>query len=104
MEDFTYQLVIQLPGSTQKDLEVLVNLETALMDAEDNTYEVDGHDFGSGTMNVFIHTNDPIAAFAVVQKIAKVKSHTDLKAAYRSFDEDEYKVIWPENADDEFNL
>jgi hypothetical protein len=51
MDDFKYQLVLQLPGTTQRDFAVLINLEESLADVlDDTTHELDGHDFGSGTM------------------------------------------------------
>lgn len=105
MQDLNYQLVLQLPGITQQDFELLVSLEESLTDSLDGTpHEVDGHDFGSGTMNIFIDTNDPVGAFALVKEIVSPKEYPMLKAAYRSFGEDNYKLIWPGNSNEGFNL
>jgi hypothetical protein len=105
VDDFKYQLVLQLPGTTQQDFDVLVSLEESLADALDGTsHEVDGHDFGSGTGNIFIHTNDPIGAFDRTKKVANPIEYPMLKAAYRSFDEDDFTLIWPENSQEEFNI
>src|ERR1700756_5311917 len=104
-DDFTFQLVLQLPGTTQQDFDVLVRLEESIADGLEGTpHEVDGHDFGSGTGNIFIHTNDPMGAFDLTKRFVKLTNYSTLKAAYRSFEEDEYTLIWPEDSDEEFNL
>jgi hypothetical protein len=105
MEEFKYQLVLQLPGTTQEDFEVLVGLEESLANALNGTpHEVDGHDFGSGTMNIFIDTNDPSNAFALAKSIIDPAEYPLLKAAGRAFDEDDYQLLWPEDAHAEFKL
>jgi hypothetical protein len=62
---------------------------------------VDGHDFGSGEMNIFVHSDDPAASFAIVRKeISTETLGLSLRAAYRDFAGDRYTTIWPpENAD-----
>ncbi len=105
MDDCKYQLVLQLPGTSQRDFDLLVLLEESLADALDGTpHEVDGHDFGSGTCNIFIDTDEPIDAFALVKEIINPAEYPMLKAAYRSFEEDDYTLIWPEDSKEEFNL
>ncbi len=104
-DDHKFQLVLQLPGNTQEDFEAVVGLEESLADALEGTpHEVDGHDFGSGTGNIFVDTNDPIGAFELTKEVANLAEYPNLKAAYRSFDEDDYTLIWPENSNEEFNL
>ena len=105
MDDCKYQLVLQLPGTSQRDFDLLVLLEESLADALDGTpHEVDGHDFGSGTCNIFIDTDEPIAALALVKEIINPAEYPMLKAAYRSFEEDDYTLIWPDNSQEEFNI
>lgn len=105
MEDHQYQLVLQLPGTSQDDFDLLISLEESLADAlEDTPHDVDGHDFGSGTMNLFIDTNDPAAAFDLAKQTINPADYPMLKAAFRSFEEDDYQLIWPENSDEEFDL
>jgi hypothetical protein len=105
VEDYKFQLVLQLPGTTQEDFDVLVGLEESIADALDGMpHEVDGHDFGSGTCNIFIDTNDPIGAFDLTKKHVDLTAFSQLKAAYRSFEEDDYTLIWPEDSNEEFNL
>lgn len=105
MTDHKYQLVLQLPGASQQDFDVLVALEDAVADALENVpHEMDGHDFGSGTGNIFIDTNDPLVAFALVKSAISIADYPRLKAAYRPFDEEEYHLIWPENSKEGFDL
>jgi hypothetical protein len=105
MTDHKYQLVLQLPGTTQEDFDVLVALEDAVAHALKNTlHDVEGHDFGSGTGNIFIDTNDPPSAFALVKESISITDYSMLKVAYRSFDEDNYHLIWPENSTEYFDL
>lgn len=105
MEDPKYQLVLQLSGTSQQDFDVLLSLEESVVEILRNTpHEVDGHDFGSGTMNIFIDTNDPEAAFLLAKQAINPADYPLLKAAFRSFAEDDYRLIWPENSNEEFNL
>jgi hypothetical protein len=58
------QLVLQF--TTDEDLgsfDNLIGFEEALSSLIGETAEVDGHDFGSGEMNIFILTDDPVATF-----------------------------------------
>lgn len=104
-DDFQFQLVLQLPGTDQRDFDLLVQLEDSLTNTFDRLpHFVEGHDFGSGTGNIFIETNDPKEAFAIASRIVNPAEYPALRAGYRSFDEDEYILIWPENADEEFSL
>jgi hypothetical protein len=105
VEDLKYQLVLQLPGETIDEFEQLLQLEDALLEMlEDQPHVVDGHDFGSGTMNLFIDTDDPQAAFALARQIIDPVRYPALKAAFRAFDEDDYTLIWPEGSTEEFQL
>ena len=105
MDDYKFQLVLQLPGATKQDFDVLVGLEEAVADALDGSpHELDGHDFGSGTGNIFIDTNDPIGAFDLATQTVNLIEYPTLKAAFRSFEEDDYTLIWPEDPQEEFNL
>lgn len=57
---------------------------------------VDGHDFGSGEMNIFIDTDQPIEAFAEARKILShrpIWSH--VRAAFREASGETYDVLWP---------
>ena len=47
-------LVLQWPGSSEADFEELVKMEDELERSLSESAIVDGHDFGSGEMNIFI--------------------------------------------------
>jgi hypothetical protein len=68
-----YQLVLQFFGDSLQDYDALVALEDRLIEALESAHVVDGHDFGSGEMNIFVHTNDPIAAFARIYEQTTTK-------------------------------
>jgi hypothetical protein len=67
-------------------------------------HTVDGHDFGSGTMNIFIHTDSPESAFAIAKQSIYPVELPKLKAAYRSFDSDGFTWLWPTGATGEFQV
>jgi hypothetical protein len=92
-----YQLVLQwaVPFPIE-NLDDLVALEDLLIEELADGGEVDGHDVGSGEVNIFIHTDSPMETFNVLQPILKSRTllhHT--RAAYRDLDEDQYTVLWP---------
>lgn len=91
-----YQLVIQTP-ETSTSFDQLMELEERLIsffgDREDA--EVDGHDFGNGEGNIFIHTNDPERVFADAKFILHALGMKQFKAAYRELKGDTYSVLWP---------
>jgi hypothetical protein len=57
---------------------------------------VDGHDMGSGEMNMFIHTTSPQSALEkAVSLINGQYGLNQLKAGYSDFDPDDYVPIYP---------
>jgi hypothetical protein len=58
-----YQLVLQWPGVSVADYNRLVSLEKTIRDGLGDIGIVDGHDFGSGEMNIFVHTDKPNPTF-----------------------------------------
>lgn len=92
----TYILVLQWPASSLADYDQLVAIEGKLHAAMGGDAAVDGHDMGSGEMNVFIATDQPTATFNDVRScLAEDPLWSDVRAAYRAADEDEYTVLWP---------
>lgn len=87
-----YQLVIQFPEALYDDLED--KLDEVLLDAE-----VDGHDIGSGEVNIFIHGNDPVNSFRIAKNILEDDGVelNNIKAAYRKLNGEHYIPLWPEN-------
>lgn len=91
-----YQLVLQLPASSIEDYDALVELEEIIMEGLGDLGDVDGHDAGSGEMNIFILTGEPKAAFERVKRLAGIIAFMpDLKVAFRVIGEDKFIVLHP---------
>ncbi len=73
-----YQLVLQFKGDTLRDYDSLIGIEDALIPELGSSAEVDGHDFGSGTANIFIYDEKPTLRawnLALPLRHAKLDSH-----------------------------
>ena len=93
-----YQLVIQFPEELYGDLDWIADLENRL-DESIVDAEVDGHDIGSGEVNIFIHANNPVNTFQTVKNILEEDDVVleNIKSAYREIGENNYIPLWPEN-------
>jgi hypothetical protein len=92
-----FQLVLQWSTSSVRDHDHLIEIEDALMDSLDEDHIVDGHDFGSGQVNIFLYTDQPDQAFNQVKDILqKDEVWSRIRVAYREASGSEYVVIWPE--------
>ena len=92
-----YVLVLQWPGSSESDFEALIEMEDQLESGLAGHSFVDGHDFGSGEMNIFVETDDPASAFAdAAAALGSSPRWTDLRAAYRAEAGEDYEIMWPE--------
>jgi hypothetical protein len=92
-----YQLVLQWTlGSFANDYDTLISTEDLLIEKMADCSAVDGHDLGSGEMNIFILTDDPRASFLYVRSILEGSSRwTMLRAAFREAHGSEYTILWP---------
>lgn len=99
-----YQLVLQFPLAEDFDFDALIELETKLTFELGSEHEVDGHDIGSGEINIFIHTNNPENAFEKTTHLLSKKLYSALKAAYRDIDSYEYTWIYPADCTEEFKV
>jgi hypothetical protein len=82
------------------DYDRLLAIEETIRTGLGDIGQVDGHDIGSGEMNVFIHTNKPEVAFKKVKALLEGNADLrDLKAGYRDFDEEGYVAIYPTGLD-----
>jgi len=92
-----YMLVLQWPSSsTAKELDQLISLEDQIREDIGKCGNVDGHDIGSGEMNIFIFTEDPKATFERVRNIGSFPNHmSNLKAGYREVGEDDFVPLYP---------
>ena len=93
-----YQLVLQFPHESLVDFDAMVALEDELTTALQPEHDVDGHDWGSGEMNIFVHSNDPRAAFISARRVIPPSLHRFLRAAFRKTRGDTYTVLWPPGA------
>jgi len=74
----------------------MVALETALIGALPDGSEVDGHDAGSGEMNIFISTDHPLQVFDSLKgSLVAHNLFADIRVAYREAAKDEYTILWP---------
>ena len=91
-----YQLVLQMPFATIGDYDDMIRFEDAITKKLGALGSVDGHDAGSGEMNVFLFTDDPGAAFDRIKPLAEGLGFlAKLVAAYRETDGEEYVVVYP---------
>ncbi len=91
-----YLLVLQGPASSEADFNELVEMEDELELFLDENASADGHDFGSGEMNIFIETDQPERTFDEAGTILSTRSRwTDVRAAHREQLGESYTVLWP---------
>ena len=100
-----YQLVIQFPAASLVDFDEMVALEERLIADLGTSAEVDGHDFGSGTANIFIFTTEPEMTFwRVRQRLQQEGRLESVTAAHRLVNVDDYTVIWPKDSKRPFSI
>jgi hypothetical protein len=93
-----FQLVLQWPASSIKDYDAMIEVEDALAKKLSKANEVDGHDAGSGEVNIFIRTDDPKRAFNEVKAIlGSYDFWVDARVAYREIAGSEYTILWPKD-------
>src|SRR6185437_7027170 len=100
-----YQLVLQFPADSIADYDELIEIEDLLTEELDGRAKVDGHDFGSGEMNIFIFADDPNKIFETVKPLLQTRANFEkLIAAYQETEGEQYLTIWPENSQKPFSL
>ena len=93
-----YILILQWPGDSEADFDALISMEEQVDAALGRYASVDGHDFGSGEMNVFIETDRPTEAFAdAANALREGPRWGDLRAAYREARGGPYEILWPQS-------
>lgn len=94
-----FLLVLQSPGSTEDDYQSLIDVEDEL-ESLLTASVVDGHDFGSGEMNIFVETDDPLHAFTEARQVFdRHERWSDVRAAFRSVTGEDYTILWPPDLD-----
>ena len=92
-----YILILQWPGDSEADFDALISMEKQVENALGLGASVDGHDFGSGEMNIFVETDRPTEAFADAAKaLRKSPRWGELRAAYREAQGGPYEILWPQ--------
>jgi hypothetical protein len=92
-----YILVLQWPTHSGADFDALISMEEQLSAALGRCASVDGHDFGSGEMNIFVATERPAETFAdAANALRGGQKWGDLRAAYREALGGSYEILWPE--------
>lgn len=93
-----YQLVLQWPVTSIRDFDAMIEVEDKLIDGLSANSDVDGHDAGSGELNIFIRTDDPKRAFEEVKAIlGSCDFWIDARVAYREVEKNDYTILWPKN-------
>jgi hypothetical protein len=90
-----YQVIIQF---LEQDIRLsdLHKIEDTLIAALEPRANVDGHDFGSGTANIFVYTHDPQKVLARVLKALERAHHpAPHLVAYRAVTDEELRLLWP---------
>jgi len=94
-----YLLVLQLPSSSSSlgEYDFLIALEESIRESIGDFATVDGHDIGSGEMNILLFTENPQRAFERIKVIPSVANHmSNMKVGYREVGEDQYTPLYPE--------
>ena len=93
-----YLLVLQLPSySSPGEYDLLISLEESIGEGVGNFATVDGHDIGSGEMNIFFFNEKPKLTFERIDVRPSVANHmSNMKVGYREVAEDEYTPLYPE--------
>jgi hypothetical protein len=100
-----YQLALQFPASALTDYDELIIIEEALITELGDAADVDGHDCGSGEMNIFIFTNEPEKVLEKIKPVlAKREKLEKLVAAYRETNGEGYTTLWPVGFDKPFKI
>lgn len=93
-----YQIVLQSSASSVGDYDAMVSLEDLLIEGLPDGSELDGHDAGSGQVNIFIHTHSPHQTFEAIKGILENRGALpSVKAAYREKGGSQYTILWPRN-------
>lgn len=100
-----YQLVLQFKANAIPDFDLLVTLEENLRRIVEPIAEVDGHDIGSGEINIFVLTTDPVATFERAKTLLSDASLLHkVGSAYRDLRSDKYTIVWPESSTEAFTI
>jgi len=76
----------------------MVNIESLLIEVLPKGDSVDGHDAGSGEVNIFVETDDPQRTYQRIRSVLGVHdAWSGIRIAYRNMEGGPYTVLWPSN-------
>ncbi len=91
-----YQLVLQWNASSINDYDDMIWVEEAIKNGIRHVASVEGHDVGTGQVNLFLNTNEPYRAFDEIKRILGSRDFMiGLRAAFREQSESDYRIIYP---------
>ena len=100
-----FQLVLQFRGDSLADYDAMVSLEDELIGTLGDSADVDGHDVGSGEVNIFIFTSNPAATFEQLKPTLESGGWLNkVTAAYREVAGEIYTAIWPPGSRAKFRI
>lgn len=73
----------------------MIVLEETIIKELGSLGKVDGHDAGSGEMNIFIFTDQPQLAFEKIKSLFDRQDVPRLKAAYRTIGTNKFTILYP---------
>ena len=93
------QLVFQLPETFFAEFDDMIAFEDQLIGSMSRNALVDGYDVGSGTINFFVYTAFPVAAFRAFRKYMGTNAvERKLRVAHRPMRDHpvgEWTELWP---------
>jgi len=88
--------VLQLPSDSIKDFDAMIELEDAISGGLGRLGDVDGHDVGSGEMNIFVVTDNPQAAFEKIKSLPDARPLLPvMKVAFRAVEGEDFTILHP---------
>jgi hypothetical protein len=89
-------LVLQWPASSIEEYDTMIEIENLLIKALPNDDRVDGHDAGSGELNIFIEADDPERTYHLIRSALSHRGEwSKIRIAYRNVEGGPYTVLWP---------
>jgi hypothetical protein len=103
------QLIVQFKiggDGASEDLDALIRVEDELASAfrQSGAGEVDGHDIGSGEMNIFIVVPDWRQGVQCLMNHLKSAPWATNAVAAKRDPRGAYEVVWPENYKGQFSI
>ena len=79
-----YQIVVQWDTESMADFDLFIGIEELLYEKLSSSHRVDGHDAGSGEVNIFIITGSPQAAIEEIKTVLSGQAYwLKARVAYR---------------------